>query len=81
MLFKGCFNTRLKSAIIRFIFFYLVMRLLQGGQNMQCLLRIGFQVIVHQVVDKHRPTVCQFGTARKKPKNILNTLKMKHLLQ
>lgn len=48
------------------------MRLLQCGQYMQCLLRIGFQVIVHQVVDKHRATVWQFVYSKKRINHTLS---------
>lgn len=60
MLLQGFFNYEAhichNSNFFTFIF-YLVMRLLQRGQYMQCLLRIGFQVIVYQAVHKHRSTV------------------------
>lgn len=36
---------------------YLVVRLLQGSQDVQYRLRICFQVIIHQGVDEHRTTV------------------------
>lgn len=36
---------------------YLVVRLLQGSQDVQYRLRLGFQVIIHQGVYEHRTTV------------------------
>lgn len=36
---------------------YLIMRLLQGSQDVQYRLRTGFQVIIHQGVYEHRTTV------------------------
>lgn len=79
--FKVSLMIRLTFVIVAIFFFtfifYLVMRLLQCGQYMQCLLRVGFQVIVYQAVHKHRSAVL----TRKKKIYVLNTLEMKHLLQ